>query len=186
MKRNLAAVTLLVTGSFVLPSAWAQEPQVISPNAYKIPYLGVDGALILGGDDTSREDPRNPGRVVFDKMEYFSFYADVEGQEALAEECQYVYRGAAGDSFFYPERSLGSIWDLFELRNDDEACQAFKYVILRSPHGDPVHMHMRYGDEDSSFADLLDISLLEEDPESFEPWWSLYCSADTDIEDCYE
>ncbi len=41
MKRNLAAVTLLVTGSFVLPSAWSQEPQIVSPNAYKIPYLGL-------------------------------------------------------------------------------------------------------------------------------------------------
>ncbi|NJL99605.1 MAG: hypothetical protein HC924_12780 [Synechococcaceae cyanobacterium SM2_3_2] len=75
---------------------------------------------------------------------------------------------------------------MFELRTDDQACQAFQFVALRSPHGDPVHMHMRYGDTDSSFAELLEISTLDEDPESFNPWWSLYCDASTPIEDCYE
>jgi hypothetical protein len=187
MKRLLATVIVMAAGGSLASLAQAAEPQIVSPNAYKIPYLGVDGAFILGGNETSRNDPRNPGRVVFDEMEFFTFYSDVEGEELLAENCRYAYRGAAGDAFYYPERSLGSIWDMFELRSaDNEACQPFKYVILRSPHGDPVHMHMRYGDAEMSFGELLEVSLLEEDAETFNPWWSLYCEADTDLDDCYE
>lgn len=187
MKRIFTGAALIIAGGLSMMPVRASEPQIVSPNAYKIPYLGVDGAFILGGDETSSEDPRNPGRVVFEKMEFFSFYTDIEGEEPIAENCRYAYRGAAGDAFFYPDRSLGSIWDMFELRNtDEETCQPFKYVVLRSPHGDPVHMHMRYGDEETSFGELLDISLLEEDPESFNPWWSLYCDADTNVDECSE
>ncbi|MGK7907680.1 MAG: hypothetical protein AB4040_10700 [Synechococcus sp.] len=187
MKRILTTVTLVVAGVSFSTLAQASETQIVSPNAHKVPYLGVDGAFILGGEETSRDDPRNPGRVVLDKMEFFSFYADVEGEEVLAENCRYVYRGAAGDPFYYPDRSLGSIWDMFELRSaDDEACEPFQYVVLRSPHGDPAHMHMRYGGTETNFSELLEVSLLEEDAENFNPWWSLYCDADTNLEDCYE
>lgn len=156
----------------------ALELQIVSPNAYKVPYLGVDGTFTL---DTSlaesANDPRNPKRVKFEKMEFFSFYADLQGSEPLAENCRYVYRGAAGDPFFFPERSLGSIWDLFQLRGgDDPDCEAFKYVILRAPHGDPIHMHMRYGDDSTGFQALLENSTLSEDAASFNPWWSTYCA----------
>ena len=44
-------------------------------------------------------------------------------------------------------------------------------------HGDPIHMHLRYGDARSSFASLLAIS--EEGPEDktkLDPWWSVYCA----------
>ncbi|MFQ3585694.1 MAG: hypothetical protein SNJ85_12365 [Cyanobacteriota bacterium] len=170
----LGSLNLLGFGA----SAGALELQVVSPNAYKVPYLGVDGTFTL---DTSLEesanDPRNPKRVKFEKMEFFSFYADLEGKEPLAENCRYVYRGAAGDPFYYPERSLSSIWDLFQLRpGADASCEAFTYVILRAPHGDPVHMHLRYGDASSSFQTLLDNSTLPEDAASFNPWWSTYCA----------
>ncbi|MEM9567486.1 MAG: hypothetical protein AAF974_04200 [Cyanobacteria bacterium P01_E01_bin.34] len=187
MKRVLTTVALVVAGVSFSTLAQTSETQIISPNAHKVPYLGVDGAFILGGEETSRNDPRNPSRVVLDKMEFFSFYADVEGEEILAENCRYVYRGAAGDPFHYPDRSLGSIWDMFELRSaDNGACEPFQYVVLRSPHGDPAHMHMRYGGTETNFSELLEISLLEENPENFNPWWSLYCEADTSLEDCYE
>jgi hypothetical protein len=170
----IGSLSLLGFGS----SVGALELQIVSPNAYKVPYLGVDGTFTL---DTSLEesanDPRNPKRVKFEKMEFFSFYADLEGQEPLAENCRYVYRGAAGDPFFYPDRSLGSIWDLFQLRaGADASCEAFTYVILRAPHGDPVHMHLRYGDPSTDFQTLLDISTLPEDAASFNPWWSTYCA----------
>lgn len=76
---------------------------------------------------------------------------------------------------------------MFQLRNTDKTeCQPFHFVILRSPHGHPPHMHMRYGSADSSFAELLEISTLAEDPDSFNPWWSLYCEASTKLEDCNE
>lgn len=77
-------------GLFTL-SAQAAEPQIVFPNAYKVPYLGVDGSFILGRDETSIKDPRNPGRVVFEKMEFFSFYRDIEGQQPIAEGCRYAY-----------------------------------------------------------------------------------------------
>ncbi|MDX2272846.1 MAG: hypothetical protein NW237_13005 [Cyanobacteriota bacterium] len=157
----------------------ASEPQVVSPNAYKQPFLGVDGTFTLDTSlESSTQDPRNPGRVVFKQMEYFSFYKDMEGKTPLAENCRYVYRGAAGDPFYYPEKSLGSIWDMFELQtsNENSDCNQFKYVILRSPHGDPVHMHLRYGDDKSSFQALLDNSLMAEDEATFNPWWSTYCA----------
>lgn len=159
-------------------AAAALELQIVSPNAYKVPYLGIDGVFTL---DTSLEqsanDPRNPKRVKFEKMEFFSFYADLEGKKPLAENCRYAYRGAAPDPFYYPDRSLTSIWDLFQLRpGADASCETFTYVILRAPHGDPVHMHLRYGGRNSSFQELLNISTLPEDPANFNPWWSTYCA----------
>lgn len=187
MNRTCVASTLILTVGLLMPTAQAAEPQIVSPNAFKVPYLGLDGAFVLAGDETSTEDPRNPGRIVFDKMEFFSFYRDIEGQEPIAEGCHYLYRGAAGDPFYYPERFLGSIWDMFELRNTDkEECLPFKYVITRSPHGDPPHLHLRHGGDDSTFAQLLEISTLEEDPKSFNPWWSTYCDASAKPEDCHD
>lgn len=110
-------------------------------------------------------------------MEFFSFYQDLEGKTALAERCQYVYKGAVGDPFYYPKQSKTSIWDLFELASGDEASNNFSYVILRSPHGDPVHMHMRYGNAEFSFRQLLDLSDAPEVKDNINPRWSVYCAA---------
>ncbi|MEN9232437.1 MAG: hypothetical protein Q6L68_16180 [Thermostichus sp. DG02_5_bins_236] len=49
-------------------------------------------------------------------------------------------------------------------------------MILRAPHRDPVHMHLRYGDPSTDFQTLLEISMLPEDAASFNPWWSTYCA----------
>jgi len=108
-------------------------------------------------------------------MELFSFYRDLQGDEPIAENCQYEYRGTAPDPFYYPQYQT-SIWDLFELTSTDPACSGFKYVILRSPHGEPAHMHMRYGSESSSFESLLNMSTGESDTTKLDPWWSLYCA----------
>jgi len=45
---------------------------VFSPNAFKVPYLGVDGAFTIDTKDISASDPRNPKRVVFQGMELCS------------------------------------------------------------------------------------------------------------------
>lgn len=151
----------------------SQATDFTSPNA-KVPYLGVHGTFTLDTSlPESLHDPRNPGRLVFEEMERFSFYRDLAGNDAIAENCEYSYSGAAPDPFYYPEFQ-SSIWDLFELVSEDEACQGFKYVALRSPHGDPIHMHFRYGGETSSFDELLAMSTDEET--SLNPWWSNYCA----------
>jgi hypothetical protein len=161
----------LLTGLSLSMASHAAD--FVSPNA-DVPHLGVHGTFTL---DTSLaeslHDPRNPGRLVFEEMERFSFYRDLEGTVPIAENCQYVYAGAAPDPFYYPEFQR-SIWDLFELASDDVACQGFNYVALRAPHGDPIHMHFRYGDATSSFEELLSFSTAE--ALSFNPWWSTYCA----------
>ncbi len=79
--------------------------RVYSPNAFKVQYLGVDGTFTIDPTEVSATDPRNPKRVVFNKMEFFSFYDDLEGKTPIAENCRYVYKGAAGDPFYYPKQS---------------------------------------------------------------------------------
>ena len=87
---------------------------VYSPNGFKVPYLGLDGTFTIDPQEIAATDPRNPKRIVFSKMETFSFYEDVAGATPLAEECHYAYKGAAGDPFYYPALSKTSIWDLFD------------------------------------------------------------------------
>ena len=151
--------------------------RIFSPNAFKVQYLGVDGAFTIDTKDISATDLRNPKRVVFQQMEFFSFYQDYDGNTPIAKNCQYIYKGAAGDPFYYPKQSKTSIWDLFELASGDAACNNFSYVILRSPHSNPVHMHMRYGNASSSFRQLLNLSNAPENKNNINPWWSVYYSA---------
>ncbi len=72
------------------------EGTVYSPNAFKVPYLGVDGAFTVDTKEISAIDPRNPKRIVFQKMEFFSFYKDLDGFTPIAEQCRYV--GCASDN----------------------------------------------------------------------------------------
>jgi hypothetical protein len=152
---------------------------VVSPNA-QVPYLGLHGTFTLDPTAVSARDPRNPKRIVFQQMETFSFYTDMDGKMPMAQGCRYAYKGAAGDPFYYPEKSTASIWDLFALVSGDAACAQFRYVALRAPHGNPVHMHLRYGDASSGFEQLLGISLAgPEDKTKINPWWSVYCAEGT-------
>lgn len=174
---TIGAIATLATGTVLGLSSIAtgQETDLASPNA-DVPYMGVDGVFTLDTSvPSSLNDPRNPGRIVFEEMERFSFYRDMAGNDPIAENCQYSYQGTAPDPFYYPEFQT-SIWDLFELSSDDPACSGFRYVALRSPHGDPIHMHVRYGGEYSGFEELLQMSLDEPDSAEFNPWWSLYCA----------
>ena len=78
-----------------------------------------------------------------------------------------------GDAYYFPERTKTSIWDLFELVEGEAACRCFASVALRAPYGNPVHMHMRYGDATSSFDKLLALSNGPEDKAKLDPWWSV-------------
>lgn len=54
-----------------------------------MPYLGVNGVFTLDTSvPASLHDSRNPGRIVFEEMEQFSFYRDLAGNDVIAEGCQ--------------------------------------------------------------------------------------------------
>ncbi len=152
--------------------------QIISPNAYKVPYLGYDGMFILNADqEGSLKDPRNPKRIGMSKMETVTFYKNATGQEAIARNCEYTYMGAAGDPKYYKE--FKASWDLFELVADekqDSNCKQFRYLTVTAPHGEPAHMHVRYGGEQSSFEVLLKMSGEKKDEAKFSPWFATYCA----------
>jgi hypothetical protein len=151
--------------------------QVISPNAYKVPYLGFNGTFLLNADQPgSVNDPRNPKRIGISKMEQITFYKDGEGKGTIARNCEYVYMGATGDPKYYVE--FKATWEMFELvqgEKQDPACKKFQYLVLTAPHGNPSHMHVRYGDARSSFANLLKMSQEAENVAKFDPWFATYC-----------
>lgn len=81
------------------PSPAIVSPQILSPNAYKVPYLGYDGIFYLNADSKeSMNDPRNPKRILIEKMGKFTFYKDAAGKTPIARDCRYVYLGAVPDS----------------------------------------------------------------------------------------
>lgn len=151
--------------------------QIISPNAYKVPYLGYNGTFILNADqESSVKDPRNPKRIGISKMEKITFYKNATGKSAIARNCEYAYMGAAADPKYYKE--FKAAWDLFELVKDekqDPNCKRFQYLALTAPHGEPIHMHVRHGGEQSSFEVLLKMSGEKEDAAKFSPWFATYC-----------
>ena len=164
----------LLAAVFAAP-ARAQE-KVTSPNA-QVAHLGLHGVFTIDMQELAAKDPRNPRRIAFTEMTRASFFDDVDGKTPIARDCQDVYRGAAGDPYYYPERSKWSIWELLELTGGETSSRKFSFVIVTAPHGDPVHMHLRYGDESSSFQRLLAISTQgPEDKTKLDPWWSVYCA----------
>lgn len=154
-----------------LPTA---EAQVVSLNAYKVPYLGLNGTFYLNQDDKKNySDPRSPKLVAASKMEKFSYYKDAAGKSAIARNCSYAYLGAAKDPKYYAEYK-SAVWDLFELEESEKQdvnCKKFKYVAIAPPHGNPAHMHLRYGDEKSSLQAVLNISNEQE------AWTPTYCGS---------
>ncbi|AUX41268.1 uncharacterized protein SOCE26_026780 [Sorangium cellulosum] len=157
------------------------EDQVVAEEPNEgIPYLGVDGEFTsdpLAVD--CPDDPRNPGRVALKQQREMSFFSDREGKTPLAEGCAYSYEGFAPDPHYFPEYP-DSVWLQFALTAGGDGCESFHFVIMRPPHGDDAvkHMHLRYGDVQSSFVDLLDMSKGDEqDADKCNPWWSVYCSA---------
>ena len=144
-------------------------------------YLTMNGDFHLNpGDSMSENDPRNPGRLQLTTSEEkgsitkMVFYAHDDISLKLAE-CGYEFIGSRPDPHYYPSQTKTSIWDVFMKVEDFSGdCAKYKYVISRSPHGDPTHMHLRYGDD---VEKLLAMSNDEVD-ENFNPWWATYCDID--------
>ncbi|MEM7572747.1 MAG: hypothetical protein AAF433_07595 [Bacteroidota bacterium] len=144
-------------------------------------YLSMNGEFHLNpGDSLSQKDPRNPGRLILEtsdengsltKMTFF----DHDDLSLKLAECGYHFIGSRPDPHYYPEQSKTSIWDVFEKVEDFSGdCMNYQYVLSRSPHGDPIHMHLRYGNDVES---ILAMSNDEED-DRFNPWWATYCDID--------
>ena len=144
-------------------------------------YLAMNGEFHLNpGDSISQNDPRNPGRIQLETPEEAGsitkmvFYDHNDMNKKLAE-CGYKFIGSRPDPHYYPNESKTSIWDVFKKVKDFSGdCENYKYVISRSPHGDPIHMHLRYGDDVDK---LLAMSNDQED-DNFNPWWATYCDID--------
>lgn len=142
-------------------------------------YLRMDGEFKMDPEDKmTRNDPRNPSRISLSTSEMAGtmtkmvFY-DHNDPEKMLADCGYVYVGSKPDPHYYPDESKSSIWDIFRKKKNYKGnCEKFSVVISRSPHGDPVHMHLRYGENVDS---LLAMSTMEKDTANFNPWWSLYC-----------
>ena len=76
------------------------------------------------------------------------------------------------DPHYYPKESKTSIWNVFKKVKDFSGdCINYNYVISRSPHGDPIHMHFRYGEDIEA---LLAMSNDEKDS-NFNLWSATYC-----------
>jgi hypothetical protein len=173
------AGSLCLAGALAGCSEDSTGPAPEEPNK-GLPYLGVDGAYT--SDPLALEcpdDPRNPGRIVLEKMEKMSFYEDRDGTKALAEGCVYEYSSYEADPHYFEEFPT-SVWLVFRQTSGGPGCEAFTNVIMRPPHGDGdiKHMHLRYGDASTTPDELLALSVGEyEDADVCEPWWNVYCTA---------
>lgn len=149
-------------------------------HAATISYLNMNGEFEMDPVKRStRDDPRNPSRVRLATTEEagtltrMAFYAH-EDPDRLVADCGYQFAGSRPDPHYFPVQSKTSIWDTFELVEAYQgACDDYSAVISRSPHGDPAHMHLRYGTDVDA---LLAMSLAPVDSSRFEPWWSSYCA----------
>ncbi len=141
-------------------------------------YLAMNGEFHLNpGDSLTQNDSRNPSRLQLTTDEEAGsltkmvFYAHDDMDKKLAE-CGYEFIGSRPDPHYFPEQSKTSIWDVFKKVEDYSGdCMQYNYVISRSPHGDPIHMHLRYG------ADVEALLAMSNDAEdaNFNPWWATYC-----------
>ena len=141
-------------------------------------YLKMNGDFKMNlNDSMTQNDPRNPSRLTLStttkagSLTRMTFYDHNDIEKKLAE-CGYEFIGSRPDPHYYPKESKTSIWDVFEKKEDyDGDCSNYKFVLSRSPHGDPIHMHLRYGNDVDS---ILALSNAEYDSQ-FNPWWATYC-----------
>lgn len=127
----------------------------------------------------TRDDPRNPSRLRLATSDEdgtatrMAFYAH-DDPNRLVADCGYQFVGSRPDPHYFPAESKTSIWDVFEQTEAFEgACADYTAVVSRSPHGDPVHMHLRYGTDAEA---LLAMSDAPADSSAFNPWWAVYCA----------
>ena len=137
-------------------------------------YLTMNGEFRIDPNDRlTANDKRNPSRILLStstqpgtltKMTFF----DHNDEKKLIAECGFQYIGSRPDPHFFPNTSKTSIWDIFEKVEDyvGSECLKFKYVISRSPHDSPIHMHLRYGDD---VEKLLNMSKTPKNS-----WWAEY------------
>lgn len=156
----------------------ATETKVeVEAKQYQFSYLKMNGDFVLNSEDSvSINDPRNLSKIslftsdkagTLTEITFFD-YSDVNKKLA---KCGYQFIGSRPDPFYYPAKSKTSIWDVFVKVKDYEGdCSKFKYVISRSPHDNPIHMHLRYGDD---IEELLNMSKDPKD-DKFNPWWADY------------
>ena len=141
-------------------------------------FLNMNGEFKMNPNDSmTQNDPRNPSRLTLTTTDEAGtttkmIFYDHKDSEKIVASCAYEFIGSKPDPHYYPGDSKTSIWDVFEQVDSYLGdCGPYKYVISRSPHGDPIHMHLRYGNDLDA---LLEMSNAEED-ENFNPWWSTYC-----------
>ncbi len=147
---------------------------------YRYAYLEMNGTFEMDPKDSlTVNDSRNPSKIILsttDKpgtLTKMTFFHHDDKTKKWAE-CGYQYIGSRPDPFYFPNTSKTSIWDIFEKVEDYSGkCEEFKYVISRSPHDSPLHMHLRYGD---NVEDLLNMSKNPKD-DKFNPWWAEYIYA---------
>lgn len=147
--------------------------------AHAFSYLGMDGEFEMDPVTAStQDDPRNPSRIRLATSEEagsktrMAFYAH-DDESRLVADCGYQYVGSFPDPHYFPAESKSSIWDAFERTDSyDGDCDSYAAVISRSPHGEPAHLHLRYGGD---VQELLAMSTAPVDSARFEPWWALYC-----------
>ena len=144
-------------------------------------YLGMNGEYEMDPEQAAtRDDPRNPSRIRLVTSDEagtptrMAFY-DHADPDRLVADCAYQYAGSRPDPHYFPAESKTSIWDVFEQTDTYEGdCAGYASVISRSPHGNPGHMHLRYG---TDTEELLAMSTVPVDSAAFEPWWALFCEA---------
>ncbi|MBS9774765.1 MAG: hypothetical protein KGV59_06375 [Tenacibaculum sp.] len=139
-------------------------------------YLRMNGIFVMKqSEPETLNDPRNFSKLILSTSEKkgtiteMTFFSHEDINKQLAK-CGYQFIGSRPDPHYYPP-SKTSIWDVFEKVKDFEGdCSKFKYVISRSPHDNPRHMHLRYG---NNVEELLNMSKDKKD-DKFNPWWADY------------
>lgn len=148
-------------------------------------YLIANGTFTLAPDAPGWDDPRNPRRVVLATSDApgsaseFSFYADVDGAEPLAEGCTYQYNRTQPDQALFPIDS-DAIWIMFELlEGAPAACEAYDIVAFTaiddaSAEAGEARLSMRYGSEgyDALVSERFSLS------DAPEVWWNHYTRVD--------
>lgn len=176
----LALSTIFASCSKEQKKAENENPQQMEKKEvikHRFTYLTMNGEFKMDPkNETTVKDERNPSRIILSTSEEkgtatkITFFDHNDDKKVIAE-CSYQFIGSRPDPFYFPEESKTSIWDVFEKIEDHSGdCSKFKFVVSRSPHDEPLHMHLRYGD---NVEDLLNMSKDAKD-DKFNPWWPEY------------
>lgn len=147
---------------------------------HRFTYLTMNGEFQMDTKDLQTiNDIRNPSRIILSTptekgttttMSFFNHF----DSNKLEAKCEYQYISSRPDPYYFPNTSKTSIWDIFEkVESLVGNCEKYEFVISRSPHDTPLHMHLRYGyDVDK----LLNMSHDAKD-DKYNPWWAEYIEA---------